>query len=41
MIERSEMAIYAGFTPENAVTDYELSNKLIVELEDAFKKLEL
>jgi len=37
MIERSEMAIYAGFTPEKANEDYETSKKLIVEIEDALK----
>ena len=37
MIERSEMAIYAGFTPENAAEDYESSKQLIMDIEDALK----
>lgn len=38
MIKRSEMAIYAGFTPEKANEDYQTSKDIIVDIENALSK---
>ena len=35
MIKRSEMAIYAGFSPDEAITDYNKCLDLIMEIEEA------
>ena len=37
VIDRSEMAIYAGFTPEKAREDFEIAKDIIVEMEEALK----